>query len=93
MSMIKQKLTSRKFWIAVSTIVSGLLMMFGFAETSIETISGAILVLGGATGYLVTEGVIDAARIKQVVDAVIDVVEVVGDEVNDDGEIQELSDS
>lgn len=93
MSMIKQKLTSRKFWIAVSTIVSGLLMMFGFAETSIETISGAILILGGATGYLVAEGVIDAARIKQVVDAVIDVVEVVGDEVSGDGEVQELSDS
>lgn len=81
MTTFKQKISSRKLWIAISTIVSGLLMMFGFAETSIETISGAILIIGGAMSFNISEGMIDSARIKQIANAVIDVVNTVSDEV------------
>ena len=78
---MKTKLTSRKLWIAISTIVSGVLMLFGFAETSIETISGAVLVIGGAIGYIYGESKVDSARIKEATSAVIDVVETINKEV------------
>lgn len=79
---MKKKLTSRKLWIAISTILSGVLMLFGFADTSVETISGAVLVIGGSIGYIYGESKIDAARIKEVASAIIDVVETVSNEVN-----------
>lgn len=62
----KNKLTSRKFWIAVATIISGLLMMFGIADTQIEQISGAIITLGGALGYIITEGIVDSINKEKI---------------------------
>lgn len=54
------KLTSRKFWVGLGGMVAGLIMMFGFAETSAETISGAIITIGSAVGYMLSEGIVDA---------------------------------
>ena len=76
-----QKLTSRKLWVAISTILSGVLMLFGFADTSVEMITGAVLILGGAIGYIAGEAKIDAARIKEATDAVIDIVDAISNEV------------
>jgi len=66
---IFKKLQSRKFWVAISTITSGVLMMFGFAQSSAEVIAGAIVTAGGAIGYMLSEGMIDAASVKQIVDS------------------------
>ena len=58
---IIRKLTSRKFWVAVAGFISGLIMAFdGNAETA-ETISGLILQGASVIGYLVAEGLTDAA--------------------------------
>jgi drug/metabolite transporter (DMT)-like permease len=65
MQTLKQKLSSRKFWVALATIVSGVLMMFGYAETDIQAVSGAVLTIGGAIGYMVSEAVVDAAKKKE----------------------------
>lgn len=65
---IFRKLTSRKFWVALSGIVAGLVMMFGYAETSAETISGAILAIGSAVGYMMAEGIVDAKNIGQILE-------------------------
>lgn len=64
MQTIKQKLSSRKFWVAVATIVSGILMIFGYAETDIQAITGAILTIGGAIGYMVSEAVVDSKAVQ-----------------------------
>lgn len=61
-----QKLVSRKFWVAIAGIVSGLVMIFGYAESDAETIAGAILTIGSAVGYMLAEGVIDAANVGQI---------------------------
>lgn len=78
---MKNKLTSRKFWVAVATIVSGVLMMFNFSDSSIETISGAIVALGGAIGYMIVEGMVDANRVKSAIDNTEKIVETVEDEL------------
>lgn len=60
----KKKLTSRKLWIAVAGFVAGLIVAFnGSAETA-ETVSGCIMSGASVIGYLLGEGLTDAAAVK-----------------------------
>lgn len=74
---MKTKLTSRKFWVAVAGIVSGILMIFGYSDSSVETISGAVITVGSAIAYIIAEGVIDSKRAAESVEAVIEAVDAV----------------
>ena len=59
--IIIRKLTSRKLWVAVAAFVSGLIVAFqGSAETA-ETVSGLIMSGAAALGYILAEGLADAA--------------------------------
>lgn len=61
--IIKRKLTSRKLWAAIAGFVSGLIVAFdGNAETA-ETVSGLILQAASVVGYIVAEGLADAAHV------------------------------
>lgn len=57
----KRKLTSRKLWLAVAAFVSGLILAFGGTESSAATVSGVILQGAAVLGYLLAEGLTDAA--------------------------------
>ena len=58
---IIRKLTSRKLWVAVAGFVSGLIVALdGNAEVA-ETVSGLILQGAAVLGYLIAEGLADAA--------------------------------
>ena len=57
----KKKLTSRKLWLAVAAFVSGLIVAFGGAESTASTVSGVILQGAAVLGYLLAEGLADAA--------------------------------
>ena len=57
----KRKLTSRKLWIAIAGFVSGLIMAFGGEENTAATVSGVILQGASVIGYLLAEGLTDAA--------------------------------
>ena len=57
----KKKLTSRKLWMAVAAFVSGLILAFGGAETTANTVAGVILQGAAVLGYLLAEGLADAA--------------------------------
>lgn len=59
---ILRKLTSRKLWVAIAAFVAGLIIAFdGNAETA-ETVSGLIMSGATALGYLLAEGLADAAH-------------------------------
>jgi len=58
----KRKLTSRKLWIAVAGFVSGLIVAFGGTESTAATVSGVILQGASVIGYLLAEGLADAAH-------------------------------
>ena len=60
----KRKLTSRKLWLAVAGFVSGLIIAFGGAESTAATVSGVILQGASVIGYLLAEGLTDAAALK-----------------------------
>lgn len=57
----KRKLTSRKLWLAIAAFVSGLIVAFGGNEGTAETVAGVILQGAAVLGYLLAEGLADAA--------------------------------
>ena len=59
--IIIRKLSSRKLWVALAGLVSGLILAFGGDESTAATVSGVILQLASVVGYLVAEGLTDAA--------------------------------
>lgn len=59
---IIRKLTSRKLWLAVAAFVSGLILAFGADANKAETIGGLILQGAAVLGYILGEGLVDAAN-------------------------------
>lgn len=60
-SDIIRKLTSRKLWLAVALFVSGLIVAFGGAKETAETVSGCIMQGAAVLAYILAEGWADAA--------------------------------
>lgn len=58
----KRKLTSRKFWIAVSGFVVGVILAFNGSATTAETVSGCIMSGASVIAYAIGEGLSDAAN-------------------------------
>lgn len=58
----KQKLTSRKFWAAVITFVTSLLVAFGASELTVEQVIAVITAGSAMIAYIIGEGLVDAAR-------------------------------
>lgn len=59
---LKRKLTSRKFWLAVVGMVTGIILAFnGSAETA-ETVSGCIMSSASVIAYIIGEGLADSAN-------------------------------
>ena len=60
----KRKLTSRKLWVALAGFTAGLIVAFGGSAETADTVSGCILSGAAVVGYIIGEGLVDAARIK-----------------------------
>ena len=58
----KRKLTSRKLWIAVAGLASGIIIAAGGNESTATSVSGIILQGASVLGYLLAEGMSDAAN-------------------------------
>ena len=58
---IIRKLTSRKLWLAIALFVSGVLTAAGKDRTA-EVVSGLIMQAAAVIGYIVGEGLVDAAK-------------------------------
>ena len=57
---ILRKLTSRKLWVALAGLISGLILAFGGTQSTASTVSGVILQAASVLGYLFAEGITDA---------------------------------
>ena len=60
----KQKLTSRKFWAAVITFVTTVLVAFGVERVTTEQVTAIIAATSAVVAYILGEGLVDSARIK-----------------------------
>lgn len=80
METLKRKLSSRKLWAAIAGVITGLAMVFGLDETVISTVAGAVVSVMSLMTYIITEGRVDAAGVKNAVQDVQDAVDVVTNE-------------
>ena len=71
---IKEKLTSRKFWISFIAVVSGVAQLFG-ADDTVTTLIGAALMLIPSVIYVITEGKLDAAKLSDVISSIKDTLD------------------
>ena len=58
----KRKLTSRKWWVSVAALVSGLILAFGGGDEVATTVSGCIMATATVVGYTIGEGLADGAH-------------------------------
>jgi len=58
----KQKLTSRKFWAAVTGFVTAILVAFNVNDLTIEQVVSIISACSVLIAYIIGEGLVDSAR-------------------------------
>lgn len=58
----KRKLSSRKFWVAISSLMCAICVLFGVDELTIEKLVATVSTLGVLAAYILTEGYIDVKR-------------------------------
>ena len=68
MTDIIRKLTSRKFWMAVAGIATGVAMTLGVDSTEITAVAGGIVAVISCVTFIITEGKIDAESVKKAVE-------------------------
>jgi hypothetical protein len=64
---MKEKLTSRKLWVSIIGIISGIVLIVAG-----NTTEGAATLITSILGYLIAEGYIDAKAVDSVVEIVDD---------------------
>ncbi len=77
MSDLKAKLTSRKFWITLVSVIAGIAQLLGADGNLVSTVSGAILAAVPAVIYVITEGKIDAEGVKKLASSLSDSLDVI----------------
>lgn len=56
-----RKLSSRKFWVAVAGLISGLIIYFGGSTERATATEGIVMSIASIVVYLLAEGITDAA--------------------------------
>lgn len=79
-----EKLKSRKFLMALLSVIVGVATMIGCDDASITLISGIGLIVIPTIIYIVTEGKVDMAAVNKIVDTASQIVDLV--EGSDDTE-------
>ena len=62
-SNIKRKLTSRKFWAAIVSFVTMLIVALGVAEETAAQVASIIMAGATVIAYIIGEGMVDANNI------------------------------
>ena len=82
-NQIWKKLTSRKLWVAIAGIATGLALVFGGDSGEITDVAGAVTAVASIVAYIFAEGKIDAAGAKN------NVINAENDTNSDDGGAQD----
>lgn len=57
-----RKLTSRKLWVSIAGFVAGIIVLGNGSQETADKVSGAILSGAAVVGYVLGEGLADAAN-------------------------------
>ena len=71
--ILKSKFTSRKFILALVGVITGILGIIGCSDNTIAIVAFTALEVLSIVGYIIMEGHIDAAAVKDVTD-LIDII-------------------
>ena len=63
--ILLKKLSSRKFWTMIASLVVSVLTLFNFDENVALQITGLITTFGTAVTYIISEAVIDTSNNKK----------------------------
>ena len=77
MNEILRKLSSRKLWMAMAGIFTGVAMALGADTSEVSEVAGAVTAIVSVVTYIVTEGKIDAESVKNAIIEIQDGVEVI----------------
>ena len=83
MREILRKLSSRKLWMAIAGVATGIAMALGVEPTEINTVAGAVTALVSVVTYIYVEGKVDAEGVKTTIIEVqeaVDAIEEAGSE-------------
>lgn len=59
---LKKKLSSRKFWLAVSAFACAVCALFGISENDVAQITAVITAGGVVVAYIFGESIVDASK-------------------------------
>ena len=62
----KQKLTSRKFWLAIIGFITPLIIAFGVSEAAAAEIAAIVMAGADVVAYILAEGLTDSKRAANV---------------------------
>lgn len=82
LNALVRKLSSRKFWMAIAVVVSGVSIAMGNDAGTIQSAAGTVAAMIGGVVYIITEGKVDAAHIGDIAKQAEDVKEAI-DSTND----------
>jgi hypothetical protein len=77
MNQILRKLSSRKLWLALAGIATGIAMVLGANSNDISTVAGAMTAIASVATYIITEGKIDAEGVKNAIIEIQDGIETI----------------
>lgn len=72
-----KKLMSRKLWMAIAGIATGIAMILGVDSTEITSVAGGVVSLISCIAYIIMEGKVDAERVKTTIIQVQDAVDTI----------------
>lgn len=72
MKNFMKKLTSRKFIVTAISTIAGVVTLFVGESEVVQIIASALMVVVPTIVYCITEGVVDAASVKTITNAVAD---------------------
>lgn len=77
MNNIVRKLSSRKLWMAIAGLATGVAMALGVETTEIGTVAGAVTALLSVVTYIYVEGKVDAESVKNAIEAAQDAADTI----------------
>ena len=78
MSEFLRKLSSRKLWMAIAGIATGVAMALGADASDVSEVAGAVTAIVSVVTYIVVEGKVDAESVKNAIleiDEAVDTLE------------------
>lgn len=70
MKELQRKLGSRKLWLALAGVFTGVALAFGVESSEINTVTGAVTAVLSVAAYIMTEGAVDIQRLRALTEAV-----------------------